>query len=600
MADSPETRQREPWSWARAHSADSSVKTDDHQTRRVNLAFLILALGLGLLQTWDTRYGMNADGISYLDMGDAYVHGDWAMAINASWSPLYSWLLGVAEAIIRPSPYWEYPLAHLVTFATYVFSLCCFVFFLQELIRYHHRHTSGLPEHGDTPLPEWALLVLGYTLFIWSSLTLITLRIVTPDMSVAAFVYLTSAVLVRIRGGSRTWRVFFALGLVLGLGYLTKTPMFPLGFVFLGVSVFLVGNLRSGASRVLTALLVFLLLSAPFIVALSSSKGRLTFGDSGKLNYAWFVSGVGRHWQGGPSKGDVPRHATREILDTPKVFEFGTPVGGTYPYWYDPSYWYEGVANTFDVTEHVKNMVRKLRWYYHLALFALHGSLVFGVFALYYMGGTRRQVRHCLGTQWYLLVPAAAAFLMYMQVHVEERYIASFLTLLLLAAFFGVRLPNSPGYGKIVSATVIVIVTMAIISLGPSALRSAYGVSRDWREVRTESVSWQVAEELKTMGLREGYRVGSLGNANRGNAMWARLARARIVAEISSHEDVESFWSSSCVLRERVVQAFVYTGADVVVADKVPRGADICGWQAVGGTGYYAYFLSGNRDSRPR
>jgi hypothetical protein len=28
-----------------------------------------------------------ADGISYLDIGDAYWRGDWHMAINAFWSP---------------------------------------------------------------------------------------------------------------------------------------------------------------------------------------------------------------------------------------------------------------------------------------------------------------------------------------------------------------------------------------------------------------------------------------------------------------------------------------------------------------------------------
>lgn len=30
---------------------------------------------------------MNVDGISYLDMGDAYLRGGWRMLVNGHWSP---------------------------------------------------------------------------------------------------------------------------------------------------------------------------------------------------------------------------------------------------------------------------------------------------------------------------------------------------------------------------------------------------------------------------------------------------------------------------------------------------------------------------------
>ena len=39
-------------------------------------------LVLGLLQAWAGRHSMQSDGISYLDMGDAIVRGDWRMATS--------------------------------------------------------------------------------------------------------------------------------------------------------------------------------------------------------------------------------------------------------------------------------------------------------------------------------------------------------------------------------------------------------------------------------------------------------------------------------------------------------------------------------------
>jgi hypothetical protein len=59
-------------------------------------------LVLGLLQAWAGRHSMQSDGISYLDMGDAIVRGDWRMALNGYWSPLYPFLLGACERRLEP------------------------------------------------------------------------------------------------------------------------------------------------------------------------------------------------------------------------------------------------------------------------------------------------------------------------------------------------------------------------------------------------------------------------------------------------------------------------------------------------------------------
>jgi hypothetical protein len=288
----------------------SAVPDKNYLRQWLIFAFWFSAITLGALHAWADRYAMNSDGISYLDMGDAYLRGDWGMAINAYWSPLYSWLLGLAMFILKPSSFWEFPVVHLVNFIIYICALGCFHFFLSELIRCHQHQTGRFATDRDVTLPEWAWLALGYTLFIWSSLELIPLSIVAPDMCVAAFAYLASGILLRIRTGSTSWLTFGFLGAALGFGYLAKAPMFPLAFVFLGVSLFLVDNLRKAMPRVLLALVVFLSIAGPFIAALSLTKGRLTFGDSAKLAYSRYVNGTAqRHWQGTwPPGNGTPKH----------------------------------------------------------------------------------------------------------------------------------------------------------------------------------------------------------------------------------------------------------------------------------------------------
>ena len=85
----------------------------------------------GFVDTIYSRHAMQSDGISYLDMGDALVRGDWKMAINAYWSPLYPWLQGVALRLFKPSAYSEFTVVQFVNFLIYLFALGCFDFLLR-------------------------------------------------------------------------------------------------------------------------------------------------------------------------------------------------------------------------------------------------------------------------------------------------------------------------------------------------------------------------------------------------------------------------------------------------------------------------------------
>jgi len=549
--------------------------------------FWLVAVVLGALQAWDARHSMNPDGISYLDIGDAYFRGDWNVAINAYWSPFYSWLLGLAMVFLKPSPYWEFSVVHLVNFIIYLFALGCFHFFLLELISYNREKKAGFSADRSADLPEWACLALGYTLFIWSSLELISISVVTPDMCVAAFVYSAAGILLRIRRGSASWLTFVLLGLVLGIGYLAKAAMFPLAFVFLGVGMFSVGNLRRAVPRVLLALVVFLLVGGPFIVALSQVKGRLTFGDSGKLNYAWHVNraDIDRVHQEGGSFDSIPRYRMERLSTAPAIYSFGTPDKITYPLWYDPSDRYRGTETHFDPRAQIRVLVSTAKNYFQI-FFHLQNGLVFGFLILYFMGRRRWFCVMDMLDHSTLLIPAIAALAMYSLIFVLPRYVAPFVVLLWLGVASGVRLPDSQESRRLVASVIIAMMVTILVPI----LEKAYPLARNLTMIEDPSAHphWQVADSLNRMGAQPGDKVAYIGFARL--AAWARLARVQIVAEIRKDERLY-FWEADSLVKSRVIKTFATTGAKIIVAEEVPNYISTNGWQAIGNTGIYVYVL---------
>jgi hypothetical protein len=62
----------------------------------------VVALLLGATQHVIARNGFGPDSRSYSEIARAYLRHDWAMAINAYWSPLYSWLIAIALQLVSP------------------------------------------------------------------------------------------------------------------------------------------------------------------------------------------------------------------------------------------------------------------------------------------------------------------------------------------------------------------------------------------------------------------------------------------------------------------------------------------------------------------
>src|SRR5262249_38952799 len=149
-----------------------------------------------------------------------------------------------------------------------------------------------------------------------------------------------TGLLVRMKRGVATRAVSFALGAALAAGYLAKSVMFPLSFMFLFCSLFVTGNWKRSALRTTAALATFLLVASPWILTLSKAKERFTFGDAGRLNYAFYINDlVNRpYWHGEEAGLGTPTHGGRRLNDIPQVEDVSGPGPGSYPLWYDPSY----------------------------------------------------------------------------------------------------------------------------------------------------------------------------------------------------------------------------------------------------------------------
>ena len=554
--------------------------------------FWVVAMLLGAIQAWTYRFSLSSDdAISYLDIGDAYLRGDWDVAINSYWSPFYSWLLGITMAIFNPSPYWEFFVVNLVNLFILLFTLVCFEFLLRQLIRFYQKKVSHQTASGRwLEVPEWSWIVLGYTLFLGASIYWLSVQLDSPDLVTSAFVYLATGLLLRIQTQSQHWVNFILLGVALGFGYLSKSVMFPMAFIFLAVVFFAVGDRRRAVPRILAAFLIFATIATPYIGAISIQKGHLTFSEAGRLNYVWLVNKSVkryRHWQGeGPG---TPEHPTRQIFDNPPVYEFGTPIGGTFPSWQDPTYWYEGLELNFNPKQLIEVIGGNALFYFNLFL----GVLIFCYLIFVFIGrGLRASVKK-IPENWSVLLPAVAGLGIYMTVidltqsFWPTRYIAPFIVLFFAGIFVSVRLLNSRESKRLITSLTLVVLVAVGSNLFDHTSKNVAAMTKE-----RENTQYQIAEGLRELGINPGDKVAYLGTIIN-NVSWARLARVQVVAEVRY---APTFWNKPPLVRNQIIETIKKKSkAGAIVyryKGELPDAVPANDWHKIGNTNCQVYFLS--------
>lgn len=547
----------------------------------MRISFWILGFALGLLETIASRFSLNVDGISYLDLGRALWTGDRNAAVNGYWSPLYAWLIGGVLYIGHVPPYWESTVVHAVNFLIFLVSMAAFEFLLYEICNLKFEISDETESVIARPLPGWALRGIGYSLCLYAGLVWISIWNVTPDQIVVTVMYLVAAMLLRMNRSLAGWGTYALFGALLGVGYLNKAALLPLGLVSLGASVFLAprGNLASRIFRSMLTAAVFAVVAAPLVIALSLSKERLTSGETGKIAYAEVVDDVRRDgfWTGEGNVG-TPKHAVRKAFEHPDVFEFATPVGGTYPPWYDTSYWFDGLTTHFDLAGQMRAVVDGMRAYAAIALqqFALIGAIcIFCVAGSYGRGYWRRMC-----SIWPVWIASVAGLGMFALVLVETRYVGSFLVILAMCFLAMIRQAPSESTRRLTLALTVLVAAVNLFAIARVAPRNAYSSL-----FRPRSVQWEVAQALANQGVVPGDRVATIIDHRLGD-YWAHLDEVRIVEDIP-FQQMSQVASLSNSDRSRLLDALRAPGAKVIVTTPAPPAGTGFHWRRLGNTEYF-------------
>ena len=427
----------------RAAAADSRTPRRERmpadRLRAICFMARVVILLLAALRAWDARHDVSPDGISYLDLSDAVLQGRWAGLVSTYWAPLYPVLIGVARLALTPTslgtPANEFVLLHVVNLALFGVSFAAFEWLVFEA------RTAAACWGNHALATVWGR-VAAYVLFGALTLAMSPPSLTTPDLLVNAACFATFASILRLERCDNAANACL-LGASLGLGVLAKSFMLPLSVLVLGL---LAVRLRARGARTLAiASGAWLVLTAPWIAAMSHSVGHFTIGDTGRLNYIWFVDG-----QQPPNGADLPASALAGTTSRslPGLGVMPT-ANGTNPLWLDPARWYHGLHAHFDAAHQLAVLKHGLQYY--LTLFApllLAGAVLIALTDVEHLRVAWRR-------SWPILLPCTAALFAYALVYTLARYLVPFATAAALLLALTVE-PAPPRRGTALRAALAV------------------------------------------------------------------------------------------------------------------------------------------------
>jgi hypothetical protein len=319
------------------------------------------------------------------------------------------------RAVFRASAYWEFGVAHLVNFLLFATSLLGFEYFTGAM------RVLGRT-HWDKPGLDTTWGAIGaYAVFAVFTLMMTPLVLPTPDLLVSAASFFVFGALLRLRYDLSARAAGLVLGVGLAAGSLAKSFVIPWAGICL-VTAFVA--LRGRAVRpAINASALWLIAVVPWTAGLSAKYGHVTFGDTGRLTYVWYVNRVES-----PSSKAMPSAAGTVATDSilpGTAITADTP--GTNPVWYDPARWYGDLRPRFSLARQL-SVIGILGSEYIASL-----APMFLVIAFWLIAAGRDGVREWWRRTWPVVVPALAALLAYSIVLVTTRYVAPFYMTLLLA-----------------------------------------------------------------------------------------------------------------------------------------------------------------------
>jgi hypothetical protein len=587
----------------RDHTMPSATKEEMIQDRRdrleipVSLLYVLLALpilALGAIEGWYKRTFYTTDAISYLDISRAIPRHEWKLVFNPLWSSGYPFLIAIMRAFFPRDARGDWAAIHVVNLAILLFAYGTFLWLLRSF-------RPDLPAGADNH--ERFLLLAGVCIFLCTELCINGVSRVSPDPLVDGLFFAAMGASLRLLRKPSSAGLAILLGAILGVGYLAKAIFLPASAIILVVTAIALKVKKQKAVSLLLSAAVFALFAIPYAVELSHSVGRFTLGDAGTLNYAFHVNLLPRYtnWQGGPEGYGTPIHPTRLLMKNPNFYEFGEPYHNTYPPFGNAVYWYEGYRHFWSPKYQAAAMVRNT---YYLASVLLHQPVSYAIagaiIALFFLLRERREWGARTLTYRPFSLPPLLLIGSYIFVHLEDRYIASFLAVLGLLPFVSLCASQRKIAGNVRSLILAMLVSATALSF-VTADRVAFVRALHHRSYLEDS-EWTQAAYLRQTGLVPGDKVGAIGGPN-AECTWAYVDGLRIVAELggapydahpvgphshwwangtgSPDSSPQMFWNSSPEAQAKILNLFEQAGAVAILAPAKSPDASVPGWERI-------------------
>ncbi len=329
---------------------------------------------------------------------------------------------------------------------------------------------------------------------------------------------------------------------------------------------------------------------------LSNAQHHLTYSESGRLAYMWFVT----QDAGVASSGSLPPgllHPPKILFDGPRTLGYDGPIPGAYPFWRDPAYWLSGIKPKLSLNEIFSALLQNLRGSYYSPYLHNYSGLVAGMVCGLWLSLKRapdrpgkKALRVAVPLVW-----AGVGFMSYALVHVEQRYVGGFFLVLFVCAyavlwlpFYASGTPLDNTVASTVLATVALSVLLPVVSSVPVwGARFASDIVGGRFFASYDDL--HAAQELARMGLRPGDKLASVGPAFR--EYFLRVGRFRSVAEVPD-DQVNLFWKLDGEGRARLFKQLSAAGIKAIVADGNSPRAELDTWTRLGTSRFYAHLLN--------
>lgn len=551
-------------------------------TSRVRWTFWVVGIALGAFLSYTTRYYLNGDGINYIEMGEALRKGLWSGLVNLTESPGYAFLLGLGQIALNTDRSNELVMLKIVNFVSLLIAMASCDLFMTRVKSQREQSSTEKEKH----LPFFLISTLCYSLFLFAALNWVRVRLVAPEMLSFALVLGTVSTILKIKENPSGYVSFAALGILSGLSYLFKSFFFPFSAVFFILAASLTESFRKAIPRLGLAVVVMMLVSAALIIPLSDSVGRFSYGEVGRLNFVIYLA----------SEGEL-EHPPEQLNQDPEVLFYGKNpfVDCTRPGGWDPAYWKLGLKPVF-------NFVTQLKVFFSLVWELLWESPFLLIFTAVWLatcvklGGFRAGKLFPPSPFYIFMAVAISGVGLYCLIHIEMRYLASFLFLGFTALVISVTCkPGAQGpERKMAFASILLslfILALTFNSVVDQTLRglTSQGQKLSFKETFAEMNA--IKDSLHQNGVPKGSLTAIVGLPM---TYWARLAEVKVIAEVA---DQERFLSSSPEQRRRAVDSLQSVGVKALIAQGSDFGkmaAD--GWRHIPGTrDFYMLLAAGGQ-----